>query len=410
MGVAGGDLRLVSATRGGSWVSVCGQPHTSSLRVRCCPRARPPPRSPRRPPPLPRWSPPAAAWSPSPPAPPRSPGSPARSAAAPRARCGPGSILRVRGKTLSRTDQVVFMGVDGEADNVAATPVEAPQDLGRRARAVRRRGRAGRGRGSRRRALGPVGRRRSRSRRRRSGAAPTVEFAVRAPRFYLGSAQPAALTYVVHGAAPVDVAVELVRAADGVVIAHWDAPQVAPETPQVVTWDGAQRRRGAAARGPLPLPGHRGRRARDGWRRRAASRRPTRPRSSSPTTGSRSSAPYRFGSGVAGFGGGRGHQGNDVFAKCGTPLVAAQGGRVEYAGYHGRAGNYLVIDTPDGDHAYMHLRDVALVKTDDIVVHRAAARLRRRHRLGERVPPALRDLDRAGLVQRRLGRSTRCRS
>ena len=27
-----------------------------------------------------------------------------------------------------------------------------------------------------------------------------------------------------------------------------------------------------------------------------------------------------------------------------------------------------MIDTPDGDHAYMHLRDVALVKTDDLVV------------------------------------------
>src|SRR5690349_11948540 len=36
----------------------------------------------------------------------------------------PGSMLRVRGKTLSRTDQVVFMGIDGEADNVAATPLK----------------------------------------------------------------------------------------------------------------------------------------------------------------------------------------------------------------------------------------------------------------------------------------------
>ena len=34
----------------------------------------------------------------------------------------PGSTLRVRGKTLSRTDQVVFMGVDGAPDDIAATP------------------------------------------------------------------------------------------------------------------------------------------------------------------------------------------------------------------------------------------------------------------------------------------------
>ena len=65
------------------------------------------------------------------------------------------------------------------------------------------------------------------------------------------------------------------------------------------------------------------------------------------------------------FGGGRGHQGQDAFARCGTRLAAARGGRVQYAGYHGRAGNYLVIDG-DGtgvDYAYMHLRKPPLVST-----------------------------------------------
>jgi murein DD-endopeptidase MepM/ murein hydrolase activator NlpD len=63
------------------------------------------------------------------------------------------------------------------------------------------------------------------------------------------------------------------------------------------------------------------------------------------------------------FGGGRGHQGVDNFARCGTRLAAARGGKVQYAGYHGRAGNYLVIDG-DGtgvDYAYMHLRKPPLV-------------------------------------------------
>ena len=33
-----------------------------------------------------------------------------------------------------------------------------------------------------------------------------------------------------------------------------------------------------------------------------------------------------------------------MFARCGTPLVAARGGRVKFKQYHAAAGNYLVID------------------------------------------------------------------
>ena len=64
------------------------------------------------------------------------------------------------------------------------------------------------------------------------------------------------------------------------------------------------------------------------------------------------------------FGGGRGHQGQDMFASCGAPIAAARGGTVQFAGYHSRAGNYLVIDgahTGD-DYGYMHLRRPPLVR------------------------------------------------
>jgi murein DD-endopeptidase MepM/ murein hydrolase activator NlpD len=69
------------------------------------------------------------------------------------------------------------------------------------------------------------------------------------------------------------------------------------------------------------------------------------------------------------FGGGRGHQGQDMFAACGTKLAAARGGKVQFAGYHGAAGHYLVIDAAGTgiDHAYMHLRSPALVRTGDRV-------------------------------------------
>jgi murein DD-endopeptidase MepM/ murein hydrolase activator NlpD len=59
-----------------------------------------------------------------------------------------------------------------------------------------------------------------------------------------------------------------------------------------------------------------------------------------------------------GFGAGRDHQGQDVFARCGKKIVAARGGRVQVSGTHGSAGNYVVIDGAGTkwDYAYMHLQ------------------------------------------------------
>ena len=70
--------------------------------------------------------------------------------------------------------------------------------------------------------------------------------------------------------------------------------------------------------------------------------------------------PHDYGSSGARFGAGRSghsHQGHDVMARCGTPLVAARGGRIRYSGYQSAAGNYVVIDGKGTgyDTAYMHL-------------------------------------------------------
>jgi murein DD-endopeptidase MepM/ murein hydrolase activator NlpD len=68
------------------------------------------------------------------------------------------------------------------------------------------------------------------------------------------------------------------------------------------------------------------------------------------------------------FGGGRGHQGHDVFARCGTPLVAADAGRVIEADYHGAAGNFVIVRTDAGrSHVYMHLHAPARVKAGELV-------------------------------------------
>lgn len=69
----------------------------------------------------------------------------------------------------------------------------------------------------------------------------------------------------------------------------------------------------------------------------------------------------RFGSGRSGHS----HQGQDVFARCGTNLVAAQGGTVTFAGYHSAAGHYIVIRGAGSgeDYAYMHLEQASPFKT-----------------------------------------------
>ena len=76
-----------------------------------------------------------------------------------------------------------------------------------------------------------------------------------------------------------------------------------------------------------------------------------------------------------GLGAGRGHQGQDVFAKCGTKIVAARGGTVQVNAYHSAAGNYLVIDgrKTGNDYVYMHMesrgmpREGSKVRTGDVI-------------------------------------------
>jgi murein DD-endopeptidase MepM/ murein hydrolase activator NlpD len=71
-----------------------------------------------------------------------------------------------------------------------------------------------------------------------------------------------------------------------------------------------------------------------------------------------------------GFGAGRNHQGVDVGAACGTPLVAVGPGRARFVKYHARAGNYLVIDLKESiyDLAYMHLSEPAPLVPGQAVV------------------------------------------
>jgi murein DD-endopeptidase MepM/ murein hydrolase activator NlpD len=81
---------------------------------------------------------------------------------------------------------------------------------------------------------------------------------------------------------------------------------------------------------------------------------------------------HEFGGAAGRFGAGRSghtHQGQDTMAACGTPLVAARGGTVQYAGYQYAAGNYVVIDGKGTtlDFMYAHLAEPSPLKTGDPV-------------------------------------------
>ncbi|MEX2108345.1 MAG: peptidoglycan DD-metalloendopeptidase family protein [Solirubrobacterales bacterium] len=81
---------------------------------------------------------------------------------------------------------------------------------------------------------------------------------------------------------------------------------------------------------------------------------------------------HDFGEGGARFGAGRSghtHQGQDVMADCGLPMVAARGGTVQYSDYHSAAGNYLVIDGKGTglDFLYAHLAEPPALKAGERV-------------------------------------------
>jgi murein DD-endopeptidase MepM/ murein hydrolase activator NlpD len=277
-----------------------------------------------------------------------------------------GSILRVRGRALARAYEVVFRGAEGEADDVSAAPlrrrrnrVDVRVPLGAVAGPVHVADRDGL-------QSAPTGSLAIAVPAARSE--PAVDVQVQARRAFFDAERPAKVSYVVHGDAPAHVLVELVRVRDGAVVEHWDAGAVPPGVPQSLSWDGT-------AGGVVQSAG------RYAFRVAATSAAGVRAvnaqvpqevdpaefvflRHAFPIRG-----PHGYGEGAARFGGSRGHQGQDVFAACGTPLVAARGGVVKFKQYHARAGHYLVIDGEQTgvDYGYMHLRDAALVDVGDRV-------------------------------------------
>jgi murein DD-endopeptidase MepM/ murein hydrolase activator NlpD len=200
--------------------------------------------------------------------------------------------------------------------------------------------------------------------------APQLETGTSRTKAYVGARNAVTFSFRLSGPAPAALTVELVRAADGVAVKSWAPQGVVPGAVASVSWNGNIGRTAAA-------PG------RYSFRLTAAAADGSRATSAQtgdverdafdlydhvfPVRGQHDygGAGARFGSGRAGHS----HQGQDVFAKCGTRMLAARGGTVQYAGYHGAAGNYLVIDGAgsDLDYAYMHMAEASPFRAGDRV-------------------------------------------
>jgi hypothetical protein len=198
--------------------------------------------------------------------------------------------------------------------------------------------------------------------------APRIETGTSRTKVFYGMRRAVTFSYRISDVAA-SVSVELVRAGDGAVVKTW-APAAQPGVIQEVVWSGglgssaatpgrysfrlmAQAPGGATARSAVP--GELQRDAFDLYHHVF------------PIRGAHDygGAGARFGSGRSGHS----HQGHDVFASCGTRMVAARGGRVQYSGYHAAAGYYVVIDGAGTavDYAYMHLAERSPFSTGDRV-------------------------------------------
>jgi murein DD-endopeptidase MepM/ murein hydrolase activator NlpD len=282
-----------------------------------------------------------------------------------------GSILRVRGRSLARTYEVVFLGTEAAEDDITAAPlvkrrnrVDVRVPLGAAHGPLLLADRDGQ-------QSAPSGHLTVDPAADTAHSGPAVEVQAQARRAYFDAVRPAKASYVVHGDSPANVLVELVRERDSAVVASWQATGVQPEVPQAVEWDGT-------AGGRVQREGRYSFRvsAVDASGVHAVSAQaPQTPAEPDPSAFTFLGhefpirGPHGYGEFQARFGGGRGHQGHDVFAACGTPLVAARGGTVEFEQYHSRAGHYIVIDGEQTgvDYAYMHLREASLVDEGDRV-------------------------------------------
>jgi murein DD-endopeptidase MepM/ murein hydrolase activator NlpD len=284
------------------------------------------------------------------------------------ARATIGSTIRVSGDGIGGATSIVLLGRKGNRDDVTVpattvspTAVEATLPRGAHTGAAR--------------VIGANGQRSLVSRTRlvvrpagsHDPGGPIVEAKAETRRLVFEGGRKATVDFYVRGTAPADVAVDVVRASDQVAVAHFSMPAAQPGVVQSVDWDGTI----AGVEQPDGRYVFQVAAAIAGGAARAAQAAPT-PRRESfwlvhavfPIAG-----PHTYGDPFGVQRSGHVHEGQDVMADCGTPLVAVHSAKVKFVGRQSLAGNYLVLSDDDGsaDYVYMHLRDRALVSKGDTV-------------------------------------------
>jgi murein DD-endopeptidase MepM/ murein hydrolase activator NlpD len=243
---------------------------------------------------------------------------------------GPVSVTTAQGATSPPSAPILILPPPPPAPNAVLSPVPGPADAG----------------------------------------APMIETGTSRTKAYVGARRAVTFSYRVSGPVPSALTVELVSGVDGSVVKTWAPPPPAAGEAGSVSWNGRLGRTAAA-------PG------RYSFRLTASTPNGAVARSAQTGDLERDAfdlydhvfpvrGKHDFGGSGAEFGAGRAghsHQGHDVFASCGTRMVAARGGRVKFAQYHAAAGHYIVIDGDgsDVDYAYMHLAEPSPFRAGDRV-------------------------------------------
>ena len=176
--------------------------------------------------------------------------------------------------------------------------------------------------------------------------------------FFKGSA-PASFRFELAGKTKRDIVIEVTRKGGGDVVQRWTEKNVEPGKVRTQTWGGKKRGKGDARSGSYLF------RVREKGGGLADRKKAKGDRSFGyydhvfPIRGRHS-----YGDGIGAPRKGHSHQGQDLFASCGTPLEAARAGKVQFRGFQGGgAGHYLVIDGKGTgrDYVYMHLQGKASV-------------------------------------------------
>ena len=165
---------------------------------------------------------------------------------------------------------------------------------------------------------------------------------------YFDGEERITLTYEFAAERRIDLEIKVARSGDGRVVRRWTERSVSPATAHNRRWDGRRGNGKVAADGEYEFlvgpPGHHG----------AAAGSLDLHADAFPVAGPHTYGD-RFGEARSG---GRVHEGQDLPAGCGTPLVAARGGRVARTGYSDALYGYFVLIDGRGtedDHFYAHL-------------------------------------------------------